>query len=172
MRQAWRGIVFLLGCFAGLCTLFAGCATAYDAWREQVHAGWPTAQARVSRCEIRDYRSRGASYYIRCRFAYAAAGQAVEAQINSGSVPDPSRVIWRSPGYPGLEDLQAWVDAHPAGTSIDLHYDPANPNAAALVATDMPLAGPKAPGDLKLLGAFGLSSLVLLLIGGVRRKRQ
>ena len=168
MQSAWRGIVLLLGCFAGLCTLFAGVVTAFDAWREHVRAGWPEARARVELCEIREYRSSGKSYYIRCRLAYTVAGQTIEAQIDSMMVPDPARVIWRSPGFPDLGDLQEWVDAHPAGTPIDVHYNPAIPRTAALVITDMPLAGPRAPGDLRLVYAFAMLCVVLLLIASVR----
>lgn len=172
MQSTWRIIALFLGCFAGLCTVFAGVATAFDAWQDHVHAGWPEIQARVQQCEIREYRGKGKSYYIRCQFAYTVAGRSVEARIDSKMVPDPARVITRSPGYPGLEDLQAWADAHPAGTPIDLHYNPAAPQTAALVATDMPLSGPKTPNDLRVLGLFATLSLALLLIGGVRGRRR
>jgi len=168
-RSAWRGIVLLLGGFAGLCTLLAGVVTAFEFWRDQVHAGWPTAQAQVAQCEVREYRGSAKSYYIRCLFAYRVAGQAVQARVDSKMVPDPARVIWRSPGFPALGDLQQWVDAHPAGTPIELHYDPAQPRTAALVVTDMPLAGPRTPDNLRVVGVFATLCLVLLLLGGVRR---
>ena len=87
-------------------------------------------------------------------------------------VPDPARVIWRSPGFPALEDLQQWVDAHPAGASIEVHYDPASPGTAALVVTDMPLGGPRAPGDLRLVGGFAALSVLLLLIGRAGGRQQ
>jgi len=173
MQSAWRGIALFLGCFAGLCTLFAGVAAAYDAWGEHVRAGWPAATARVERCAIREYQGRrGKSYYIRCSLAYTVAAQTVEARVDSRMVPDPARVISRSPGLPDLGDLQEWVAAHPAGTPIDLHYDPASPQTAALAAKDMPLAGPKSPNDLRLVCAFGIPCVVLLLIGRIRRRTR
>jgi hypothetical protein len=100
MQSKWRGLAMLLGCFAGLCTLLAGSVAAFDTWREHVRAGWPVAQAHVSRCEIRELQSSGKdkSYYIRCRLAYVVAGAAIEAKIDSRSVPDPGRVIWQSSG--------------------------------------------------------------------------
>jgi hypothetical protein len=172
MRSTWRGIVLLLGWFCGLCALLACLATAFDAWRDHIHAGWPAAQARVEQCEVREYRSSGRSYYIRCRYAYAVAGQAIKARIDSRMVPDPARVIWRSPGFPDLGDLQQWVDAHPAGAPIELHYDPAAPQNAALVVTDMPLAGPRSSGDLSVVRVFAVLCLVLLVIGRVWRRPQ
>lgn len=174
MRSTWPGIVLLLGAFTGLCTLFAAAATAFDAWREHVQAGWPETTAQVRLCETREYHGtgRGKSYYIRCHLAYTVAGQAVEGQVDSMMVPDPERVIARSPGYPGLDDLEAWVEAHPAGTPMPVHYDPDKPQSMALVVTDMPLAGPKAQGDLRLMGGFAALSAVLLLIGSVGRRRQ
>lgn len=172
MRQSWRGIALLLGAFTTLCTLFAAVVTAADAWRDHVHAAWPLAQARVARCEMREYRGRGKSWYIRCRFTYLAAGQDAAAQIDSRTVPDPARDIWQSAGTPGLGDLQAWVDAHPPDTPVELHYSPANPGTAVLVATDMPLAGPKAAGDLRVLRLFAIPSLVLLLLGLLGRGKN
>ncbi len=165
MGKFWRGVLLLLGGFAGLCALVAGLAAGFDAWRERVHASWPAATAHVERCGIHEYKSRGLYYSIRCRFAYKVAGEALAAQLGSGSVPDPAQVIARTPGFPTLGDLQAWVDAHPAGTVVELHYDPDSPGDAALVDTDMPLAGPHSPVDLQLAAGFALASLVLLLIG-------
>lgn len=170
--QKLRGIVLLLGCFTTLCSLLAALATAFDAWRDHVHAGWPAAQARVADCEIHEYQSQGNSYGIRCRFTYVAAGQDAAARIDSRPVTDPARVIWQSAGSVGLGELQAWVDAHPAGTQVELHYDPARPDSAALVHTDMPLAGPRAPGDLRVLRLFAILSLVLLLPGIALRRRR
>ena len=71
--------------------------------------------------------------------------------------------------YPALqvEMMQDWVGQHPEGTPITVHYDPANPKKAALVMTDMPFSGPRTPDNLKLLGFFAVSSLVMLGIGRV-----
>jgi len=47
--------------------------------------------------------------------------------------------------------MRQWVVKHPAGSSLDIHYDPANERNAALVATDMPYAAPRTPSKIKLL---------------------
>jgi hypothetical protein len=67
--------------------------------------------------------------------------------------------------------MQEWVDGHPEGTEIVVHYDPANHNKAVLVTTDMPLGGPRTPNNVKLLGFFAVSCAVLLTIARVARQR-
>jgi hypothetical protein len=79
-------------------------------------------------------------------------GEEIVSRVHSRSTPAPRRVIWQYP--PGqFQRLQEWVDAHPEGTPILVHYDPANHSKAVLVATDMPLGGPRTPGNVKLLGS-------------------
>ena len=48
---------------------------------------------------------------------------------------------------------------------------PANLGKAVLVVTDMPLAGPTTPGNLKLLAVFAASSVLLLAIAHSIRPR-
>ena len=164
-RSLWYGLAVLLGGFAALCSIFAGVVTAIEGWREHVQAGWPLAGARVEVCAIRHYESRGRWYYIRCRINYPVRGETVEAQIDSRNLPAPERVFWQSSSAVTYGDFQSWVEAHPPGSTIDIHYDPADPTRAVLVVTDMPLAGPKTPENLQLLGGFALGSVVLLAIG-------
>ncbi len=65
--------------------------------------------------------------------------------------------------------LQAWVDTHPTGTPITVHYRPNYPQKAVLVATDMPLGGPRTPGNLKLLGITAAACAALLAIAWLAR---
>jgi hypothetical protein len=55
------------------------------------------------------------------------------------------------------------------GTPIAVHYDPANPKKAVLVATDMPLAGPSTPNNLKLLEVTAGACVLLLAIAAITR---
>jgi hypothetical protein len=48
----WRGIVALLGVFAGLCTIFALVVTVVETWQEHAEAQWPETTARVDRCYL------------------------------------------------------------------------------------------------------------------------
>jgi hypothetical protein len=68
--------------------------------------------------------------------------------------------------------LEEWVDGHPAGTPIAVHYDPADHSTGVLVATDMPLDGPRTPSNMKQLEVSAVSSLILLAIARITRPRS
>jgi hypothetical protein len=154
-------VVVVLGLFAGLCSIFARVTTAAQGWDEHAQAQWPQATARVQRCGIDLYTHRPEAYWIDCRISYLAGPEEIVADVHSRS----SRVP-RSSQQPTmqLELMQRWVDEHPAGTAITVHYDPANHKKAALVETDMPLGGPRTPDNLRLLEITAGSCALLLAI--------
>ena len=171
----WRRIVLLLASFfglvAGLCTVFVLVVTAAQGWQEHTRAQWPEATAQVQRCGLDIYTHKPESYWIDCSISYRVGGEEIVSHVHSHSTPAPRRVIWQYP--PGqFERLQEWVDAHPKGTPIVVHYDPANQSAAVLVATDMPLGGPRTQGNLNLLGIAALSCVVLVAIARITRPRS
>jgi uncharacterized protein DUF3592 len=170
----WRGfVVFLLGfmgLFAVLCTIFALLVTAAEAWVEHPQAQWPTATARVQRCGLDIYTYGSNAYWIDCSLSYTVHGEEIVSHVHSRTIPDPRRVIWQYPKG-RFEQLQEWVDEHPEGTPIAVHYDPANYKKAVLVTTDMPLGGPRTPNNLKLLEFCAISAAVLLTIARVLRPR-
>ena len=168
----WRGLVLLLASFlglvAGLCAVFALVVTAAQGWQEHARAHWPEATAQVRQCGLDIYMHKPESYWIDCAISYLVGGEEIVSHVHSRSTPAPRRVIWQYP--PGqFERLQEWVDAHPKGTPIVVHYDPANQSEAVLVATDMPLGEPRTPGNLKLLRIAALSCVVLLAIARIMR---
>ena len=155
----------LLGGFLGLCALFAAVVTAVEGWQERTRARWPEVSARVERCDRATYlqKRRTRSYYVKCSIRYRVGGEELVSRVSSRSTPAPDRVIWQP--EPVFDEMQEWVNRHPPGTPIAVHYDPANPRSAALVATDLPLGGPRTPDNLKLLGMATTGSVVLLAIG-------
>jgi hypothetical protein len=159
-------MVLPLGLLAGLCTVFALVATAAQAWQEHAQAQWPTATAHVQRCGVDIYIHKPESYWIDCSLSYTVGGEDIVSHVHSRSTPAPRRVISQYPARQ-IEQLQEWVDEHPEGTPIAVHYDPANHGKAVLIVTDMPLGGPRTPDNLKLLGFFGVSFAVLLAIARV-----
>jgi hypothetical protein len=170
----WRGLVLLLASFlgllAGLCALFALVVSAAQAWVEHAQAQWPDVTAQVQRCGLDIYTRDPESYWIDCSVSYMVRGEEIVSHVHSRSTPVPQRVIWQSP--PGqFERLQEWVDGHPEGTQIIVHYDPVNRKKVVLVVTDMPLAGPRTPGNLRLLGVFAVSCALLLTIAQITRPR-
>jgi Protein of unknown function (DUF3592) len=170
-QVAWRGIAALLGVFAGLCTIFALVVTVAETWQEHAEAQWPETTARVDLCYLHQTSTlRRDRYYIDCRLSYAVGTEQIAANAYSAQVP--SREV---PQYPPnqIGPLEDWVNRHPPGTEMEVRYDPAKPSKMILVATDMPRAGgPHPASDLKLLGFFAASSVLLLSITRVWRLRS
>lgn len=164
----WVAIVALAYVFA-LFTAFAVVASAGQSWVEFRHRQWPAASARIERCEVKPYQSstgrrrEHSAYYIACEISYEAArGQVVTATINSRRVTSPE-LAWPDTG-PQISQMRWWVDRHPAGAVLEVHYDPANQRHAVLTSTDMPLAGPQTTNNIKLIlvfaGAYGVLSII------------
>lgn len=170
-RVLWRGVAAFLGFFAGLCTLFALVVTAAETWQEHSQAQWPETTATVDRCYLHQTSTgRRNRYYIDCRLSYAVGTDQLAAHVYSATVP--AREV---PQYPPnqIGPLEDWVDRHPPGTEMTVRYDPAKHSKMALVATDMPRAGgPHTANDLKLLGFFAASSVLLLAIARVWRLKS
>jgi len=173
-QPKWRGFVMLLfgffGLTAALCTVFALVVTVIQAWTEHSEAQWPTATAHIQRCGLDIYRHRTQSYWIDCSVTYTVRGEDIVSQVHSRSTPAPGRVIWQYPAGQ-FDGMQEWVNRHPEGTSMVVHYDPANRSKAVLVMTDMPIGGPQTPNNLKLLEAFAALSVVLLTLARIARPR-
>jgi hypothetical protein len=69
--------------------------------------------------------------------------------------------------------MQSWVDRHPAGAILKVHYDPANQRDAVLTSTDMPFAGPQTTNNLKLvLVCAGAWAMLSILGKAVRRQAR
>ena len=87
-QLVWRGIVGLLGLFAGLCTSFALVVTVAEGWQEHVQQQWPETTARVDKCGLHQSSSgRRDQYYIDCRLSYVVGAQEILAKVYSSSVP-------------------------------------------------------------------------------------
>lgn len=171
----WRRLVLLFATFfglvAGLCTVFALVVTAGEGWQEHTQAQWPEATALVQRCDLEIYSHKQQSYWINCSISYIVGVEEIVSHVHSRSTPAPQRIIWQDPPRQ-FERMQEWVIAHPERTPIAVHYDPANPRKAVLVATDMPLGGPHTPSNLKLLKVVALGCMVLLAIARIARPRS
>lgn len=121
--------------------------------------------ARIENCDLRPTSTgRQSSYYIDCLLSYEVRDGEFQARVHSASVPSPQ--VWQYLRGQS-ERLEEWVDEHPEGTPIMVHYNPANPGKVALVVTDMPLRGPRTPGNLRVLGVFAVACAVLLAIARI-----
>jgi hypothetical protein len=170
-RKLVAFLAAFFGVTAGLCTILTLVVTAAEGWEEHTRAGWPQATAQVQRCGLDVYTVQREYYWIDCRVRYMVGGEEIASQVHSLTTPAPRRLLWEYP--PGqFERMQAWVDRHPEGTPMTVHYDPADPSKAALVETDMPRGGPQTRSDLKLMGIAALSCAVLLGIARTLRPRR
>jgi len=168
-RLLWAVLVVLIA-FSGLCSIFALVVTAAQAWQERAQARWPQVTAHVDNCAMRQSSTRRREmYYIRCRLSYVVDDEAYVATIYSSSAP--SRNVAQYPPNQ-IGPFEDWVNAHPPGTPIAVRYDPARHTKVILATDYMPRGGPQTPNNLKLLGAFAGSFLVLLIIATVTRPRS
>lgn len=170
----WRKITVLLagffGLFAALATIFALIVTVAEGWQEHLQTRWPEVTAQVQRCSLDVYPFNSSYYWIECSIRYELLGQPIVSQVHSRTTPAPGRWISQYPTGQ-FNRMQRWVDAHPERTSIKVRYDPAHPDKAVPVATDMPRGGPRTPNNLKLLGICALSCVVLLTIARIVRPK-
>lgn len=165
----WLGLMVLVVLF-GLCTIFASVVTSAQAWKEHAQARWPEVTARVDECGLnRTSSGRREKFYIRCRLSYAVGAERNVTNVYSSNVPSPN--IWQYPPNQ-IGPFEEWVDEHPPGTPIVVHYDPADHTKVVLVANYMPLGGPRTPNNVKLLEFLAGSFLVLLTIARIARPRS
>lgn len=168
-RSIRRAIVGVMTLFAGLCMLFALVVTALEAWSEHAQAQWPEATARIGECALDQYPSHPEDYLIECKIKYPVGTDIMHSKVRSRTTPAPDRLIWSYPAGT-FDRMQQWVAAHGAGTPLTVHYDPADPTRAALLATDMPLGGPRTPGNVKLLGGTAAIFAVLCAAAYLMRR--
>jgi hypothetical protein len=165
----WLGLTVLV-VFSGLCTIFASVVTLAQAWQEHAQARWPEVTTHVDRCGLDQTSSgRREKYYIHCRLSYAVGAEQNVTNVYSSNVASPK--IWQYPPNQ-IGPFEEWVDEHPPGTPIVMHYDPADHTKVVLVATDLPLGGPRTPSNIKLLEVLAGSFLVLLTIARITRPRS
>jgi hypothetical protein len=169
----WIGFVLLFGGFISLCTVFSLVVTAGVAWQEHSEAQWPEATASVQQCSVESAGQRSGSNIIVCRISYRVGNETINSHVHSMSSRAPEKVVWEF--HPGqaqeiFNEMQDWVDAHPPGTLIAIHYNPSNQTQAVLVATDMPLGGPQTLKNVKLTGETAVISAALLAVGTILRR--
>ena len=128
--------------FVASCALFLLVVTAGVAWQEYCERHWPQTTATIQRCSLEEVAETPPSNLIDsridCQIAYVVGARTVMSRVRSVTAPAPEKVIWefhsgQAKGI--LSKMQEWVQAHPPGSAIVVHYDPANHARAALVAS-------------------------------------
>lgn len=171
----WRRLLLVLTGFfclsAGLSAVFLLAVTAALAWQDHTHARWPGAIAQVERCGLDPYPPDPKYYRIDCSVRYTAGGEEIVSHVYSRTTLDPRHIFWEYPTS-RFARLEEWVAAHPKGTAIAVHYDPANHGKLVLVETDMPMGGPETSFSLRLLEIAAASCVVLLAIVRILRPKS
>src|SRR5262249_50035925 len=140
--------------------------TAGEGWQEHRQAGWPEAAARIQQCDVERYshsRGENASWIIECRISYLVGPEEIVTKVRSRSMSGNRAGHWEYPSG-RIERRYEWVDTHPAGSPMAVHYDPDDHRKAALVQTDMPYGGPRTPSNLRLLAFTAIASIVLISV--------
>jgi hypothetical protein len=157
------GFAFLLGLFAGLCSVFAGVATLADWYSEATERSWPVVSAVVDQAEV-DASPREAGsrtiWTLRYRVHYVLDG-----------TPHAAALISRAAfSWADAETLQAWADQHGKGSEIDIRYDPSRDGRAAFASDEVSVN--RACGDFTLFAMFAAASLGLLALAKFLRRRE
>jgi hypothetical protein len=149
-RMALIGVMLL----SGACAVFALVMNAYQSWQEHAHAAWPVVTGQVQQCKLGSADANAGRSYFACDVSYAVGDQQYVARIDrpvSGAA-DVARV-------------SAWMTRNPAGTAVQLRYDPANHGGVEMVSY-FPLAHGLVEQTSRawagLCGAIFVASLLLV----------
>lgn len=170
-RPGRRGFVLLAGAFFGVCAGCSALVTATEAWQDHVRAHWPAATAQIKTCKVNFAYAEEKYLNIACLIRNNIATETLDATVMSRKARAPDAAIFRWPPHQiGETEMQSWVDAHPAGTSIPVHYDPAQHATAVLIDVGMPLGDARTPGNLRATGLFAAISAAILALGLILRR--
>ena len=158
------GVIFLFGVFLGLCSVFAIVTTAAGAWHEHIESSWPQTRAAIKQCKAgRSFPNGGGTrenpWIIECHITYTVNGAPIETEIDSAATR--STEVFAS--------MSEWEELHKSGATLVVRYDPANHRKAVLKATDMPMGGPRTPGNLQTLLYFAFACAIVLGIARIAR---
>lgn len=150
--------------FAGLCSMLVLIVTVSEAWKEHVQQSWPTASATVNYCNVDPaaLRRNRMSWHIACGIHYLAESEEIQTRLRSRGTTSANEIA----------AMQRYVQAHRKGSSIEIHYDPANHGNAVLATLEMPGAGPRSAGNVRLLVIVVFGFLVFLTIGKTLQSRN
>jgi hypothetical protein len=161
------GVAGFLGLFAGLCTIFAACATLSDWHDEASQERWPLAAAVVDRAELaaaaRPAKAGGGTEWkLYYHVHYDVDGAAVTATLTS------------RPAYSQTDaaSLQSWAAQHRKGSHIAVRIDPARPNRAFFVLDEISPAAARMHTDYLLLGIAVIAAAGLLMLAKYLRARE
>ena len=161
------GIAGVFGLFAGLCAIFAACATIVDWHDETNQAHWPVVSAVVERSDVMASRRApkdggGTVWKLSTRLSFEVGGEARMATLSSLTAYSESEAA----------KLHAWATHHRKGSHIDIRYDPSQPNRAVFASPEPGFASERTRSDLILFAIAAMASAGLLSLAKYSRARE
>src|ERR1700751_1464359 len=125
------GLAGLFGLFAGLCAIFAACATVVDWHHEFTQTKWPIVSAIVERADVLVLRRApndggGMSWKLNARVRYEASGKSRTAVLTSRTVYSEQEAA----------QLHAWAGQHRSGSQIEIRHDPHQPGRGVFASAE------------------------------------
>jgi len=161
------GFAALLGLFALLCAVFAGCVTISDWYDETAQARWPVVSALVERADVvasaRTPKDGGGTVWkLHYRVRYEQNGESLMATLTS------------RPAFSETDaaKLQAWAAQHRKGSHIDVRVDPSQANQAAFASAELSDAIGRTRTDFILFAIAAFASAGLLALAKYLRARE
>lgn len=172
------GYILLLGylvLFVAFIFLADGAWRSYEQYVENTK--WLPAQAQVIDSSVDftygyDGKIYGKKYRARCLLRYEVNGVTYGTEKFAGSIVFVSngQIQWTKPTVT-VAMLRDWTHLHPRGSSLTIHYDPADPHLISLVGADAGLQK-NTPAEQLFVGqGLFLSGIVVLLAGMFARNR-
>jgi hypothetical protein len=161
------GLAGLFGLFAGLCAMFAVCATLMDWHDETAQARWPVVSAAVERADVvasvrAPKDGGGTEWKLRYRVRYEQNGEALTATLTSRSVFSEAEAT----------KLRSWAAQHRKGSRIDIRLDPSQANRAAFASAEVSPTAGRIRSDLILVAVAATACAGLLTLAKVLRTRE
>jgi hypothetical protein len=161
------GVAGLLGLFAGLCALFAGCVTLSDWHDETAQARWPVVSAAVDRADIvtsmrAPKDGGGKTWKLSVRMSFEANWGTRTATLFSRtaySEEDAAR-------------LRSWAAQHRKGSHIEIRYDPSQPNRAVFALPEPGFTSDRTRTDLILFAIAAIASAGLIWLARFLNARE
>jgi hypothetical protein len=161
------GVAGLLGLFAGLCALFAGCVTLSDWQDETAQARWPVVSAAVDRADIvtsmrAPKDGGGKAWKLSVRMSF-------DANWGTRTATLFSRTVYSESEAAGLRD---WAERHRKGSHIDIRSNPSQPDRAVFASTEAGFDSDRTRTDLILFTIAAIACAGLLSLARFFRARE
>jgi hypothetical protein len=112
----------------------------WAAWTEGAAREWPTTNGQVVESSVATVSGRTTAYAPVVQYRFEVAG----------TIYRSSKILLTDhPNFDTAEEAQAYADEYPVGRDVTVHYDPRDPQRAALFVTSDRL-------PIYILAAFGL----------------